>query len=53
LGLYKYLNFLGEIWAGRAGVEANEEELTTCAKICGQEVGKKVQGGYNKREPRQ
>jgi hypothetical protein len=38
---YGCLKFLGEIWAGRACAGANEEELTTCAKLWGQEVGGK------------
>jgi hypothetical protein len=29
---YECLKILGEVWAGWACVEANEEELTTCAK---------------------
>jgi hypothetical protein len=33
------LKFQGEVWAGRACAAANEEELTTCAKFWGQEVG--------------
>jgi hypothetical protein len=33
---YGCLKFFGEVWAGRACAEANEEELTTCAKIWGQ-----------------
>jgi hypothetical protein len=36
---YGCLKFLGEVWVGRACVGANEEELTTCAKFWGQEVG--------------
>jgi hypothetical protein len=36
---YGCLKFQGEVWAGRACVGANEEELTTCAKFWGQEVG--------------
>jgi hypothetical protein len=40
---YGCLKFLGEVWAGRACVGANEEELTTCAKIWRQEVGKRGQ----------
>jgi hypothetical protein len=32
---YGCLKILGEVWAGRACARANEEELTTCAKICG------------------
>jgi hypothetical protein len=30
---YGCLKFFGEIWARRACVGANEEELTTCAKF--------------------
>jgi hypothetical protein len=33
---YGCLKFLGEVRAGRACAIANEEELTTCAKIWGQ-----------------
>jgi hypothetical protein len=33
---YGCLKFQGEVWAGRACAAANEEELTACAKICGQ-----------------
>jgi hypothetical protein len=33
---YGCLKFEGEVWAGRACVAANEEELTACAKFCGQ-----------------
>jgi hypothetical protein len=36
---YGGLKNLGEIWAGRACTGANQQELTTCAKICGQEEG--------------
>jgi hypothetical protein len=33
---YGCLKFEGEVWAGRACAAANEEELTACAKFCGQ-----------------
>jgi hypothetical protein len=33
---YGCLKFQGEVWAGRACAAANEEELTACAKFCGQ-----------------
>jgi hypothetical protein len=33
---YGCLKFQGEVWAGRACAVANEEELTTCAKLWGQ-----------------
>jgi hypothetical protein len=36
------LKFQGEVWAGRACAEANERELTTCAKSGGHEE-KKIQ----------
>jgi hypothetical protein len=36
---YGCLKFQGEVWAGWACVGANEEELITCAKFWGQEVG--------------
>jgi hypothetical protein len=42
---YGCLKFLGKVWVGRACVGANEEELTTCAKFWGQEVGGRKQGG--------
>jgi hypothetical protein len=29
------LKILGEVWVGRACVGANQQELITCAKICG------------------
>jgi hypothetical protein len=32
------LKILREVWARRACAKANEEELTTCAKFCRQEV---------------
>jgi hypothetical protein len=38
--------------AGRACARANEEELTTCAKFWGQEVGGRGQGECKKRNPR-
>jgi hypothetical protein len=38
---YGRLKFLGEVWAGQACVEANEEELTTPTRFLGQEVGKR------------
>jgi hypothetical protein len=31
------MNFFREVWAGRASVVANQQELTTCAQKCGQE----------------
>jgi hypothetical protein len=34
---YGYLKILGEVWVGRACAGANQQELTTCAKIGGQE----------------
>jgi hypothetical protein len=34
---YGCLKFQGEVWAGWAGVGANQEELTTCIKSGGQE----------------
>jgi hypothetical protein len=37
---YGDLKILGEVWAGRACVGANQQELTTCAKKGGQEEGK-------------
>jgi hypothetical protein len=41
---YECLKFLGEVWAGRACVGANEEELTICKKNGGkkEEEGGKV-----------
>jgi hypothetical protein len=36
-----------EVWAGRACVGANEEELTNHKKICGQEGGRRGARGYN------
>jgi hypothetical protein len=33
---YGCLKFEGEVWVGRACAAANEEELTACAKFCGQ-----------------
>jgi hypothetical protein len=42
---YGCLNFLGEIWAGQACAGANEEELTLCANIWRQEVGRRGQRG--------
>jgi hypothetical protein len=33
---YGCMKFQGEVWAGRACAAANEEELTACAKFCGQ-----------------
>jgi hypothetical protein len=48
---YGYLKILGEVWAGWACAGANEEELTTCAKIWRQEVGRRGQGKYKKGGP--
>jgi hypothetical protein len=31
---YGCLKFFGEVWEGRACAGANQQELTTCAKIC-------------------
>jgi hypothetical protein len=39
---YGCLKFQGEVWAGRACVGANQQELTTCTKSEGQEE-KKIQ----------
>jgi hypothetical protein len=50
---YGCLKFQGEVWAGRACVGTNEEELTTCAKFWGQEVGGRRQGEYKKGGPTQ
>jgi hypothetical protein len=36
---YGCLKFQGEVWAGRACAGVNEEELSTCTKFGGQEVG--------------
>jgi hypothetical protein len=38
---YGCLKILGKVWAGRECAAANKEELTTCAKIWGQEVGRR------------
>jgi hypothetical protein len=43
---YGCLKFQGEVWAGRVGAGANEEELTTCAKFW-------RQGEYKKGGPAQ
>jgi hypothetical protein len=45
---YGCLKFQGEVWAWRACAGANEEELTTCAKFWGQEVGGRGLGEYQK-----
>ena len=37
---YGYLKFQREVWTGRACAEANQQELTTCAKSGGQEKTK-------------
>jgi hypothetical protein len=50
---YGCLKILGEVWAGRACARAKNEELTTCAKIWKQEIGRKGQGEYKKRGPTQ
>jgi hypothetical protein len=42
---YGCLKFQGEVWAGRACAAANEEELTACAKFCGQGGWAKGAGG--------
>jgi hypothetical protein len=42
---YGCLKILGEVWAGWACFGANQQELTTCAKICGQEEGVKIWKG--------
>jgi hypothetical protein len=42
---YECLKFLGEVWAGQACIGANEEELTTCTKFWGQEVGRRGRKG--------
>jgi hypothetical protein len=42
---YGCLKILGEAWKGRACAGANQQELTTCAKICGQEEGSKTLKG--------
>jgi hypothetical protein len=44
---YGCLKFLGEVWAGWECTRANEEELITCIKYLGQEVGGGRQG-YSK-----
>jgi hypothetical protein len=43
---YGCLKILGEVWVGWACAGANQQELNTCAKICGQEVGRRGQGVY-------
>jgi hypothetical protein len=48
---YGCLNFLGEVWAGRACAGANEEELTNHKKIWGQEGGGKGQGVTKMEDP--
>jgi hypothetical protein len=48
---YGCLKFLGEVWAGRACVGANEEELTTCGKIWEQRGRKEGAGGLDKGGP--
>jgi hypothetical protein len=34
---YGCLKILEEVWVGQACARANQQELTTCVKICGQE----------------
>jgi hypothetical protein len=37
---------LGEVWAGQASAETNQQELTTCAQKCGHEKeGEFCKGG--------
>jgi hypothetical protein len=49
---YGCLKFQGEVWARRACVGANEEELTTCAKFWRQEVEEGGKGNTKKGDPR-
>jgi hypothetical protein len=44
---YGCLKFFGRVYTGWACARANEEELTTCAKKLGQEVGGGGQEGGN------
>jgi hypothetical protein len=48
---YGCLKFEGEVWAGRACAAANEEELTACAKFCGQGGWARGAGGGQSRAP--
>jgi hypothetical protein len=40
---YGCLKNLGEVWARRACIGTNQQELTTCVKICGQEEEKNLE----------
>jgi hypothetical protein len=48
---YGCLKFQGEVWAGRACAAANEEDLTTCAKFCGQGGWARGAQGRHSRAP--
>jgi hypothetical protein len=49
---YGCLKFLGEVLAWHLCVGSNEEELTTCAKFWGQEVGGRGYEGAIMGDPR-
>jgi hypothetical protein len=48
---YGCLKFQEEVWAGRACAAANDEELTTRAKFCGQGSWARGTGGQHSGAP--
>jgi hypothetical protein len=50
---YREMKLLGEVWAKQASVGANQQELTTSAKKCGQEKEEKNFGRGEFKTPMQ